>query len=130
MLKMKQNGIGGVAFGDIFLQEMRKYCEKQIEGIGMMPIYPLWGLTSHNVACEFFANQFKAINTCVDGELLNISFVGQSYSPNFIEKIPRSVDPCGENGEFHSFVTASPIFRSPFEAIVASKVKKEYPNRQ
>ncbi len=130
MSRMKQDGVEGVVFGDIFLEDIRKYRERHLEGIGITPVFPLWGLTSAEVARQFLDNHFKSIITCVDSDLLDEGFVGQFYTSAYIEKLPGGVDPCGENGEFHSFVTAGPIFQKPIEVKVISKTRKEYPNPQ
>lgn len=130
MSNMKQDGIEGVVFGDIFLEDIRAYREKQMRGIGLIPIFPLWGLKSHDVANEFFANHFKSIITCVDGELLDENLVGQNYTSAYIKKLPDGVDPCGENGEFHSFVFAGPIFQKELEVKVVNTICREYPNPQ
>jgi len=130
MSNMKQDGIEGVVFGDIFLEDIRAYREKQMRGIGLIPIFPLWGLKSFDVANEFFSNHFKSIITCVDGELLDESFVGQNYTSAYIKKLPDGVDPCGENGEFHSFVFAGPIFQKELEVKVVNTIYREYPNPQ
>jgi len=130
MVAMKKDGVEGVVFGDIFLEDIRAYREKQMKGIGIIPIFPLWGLKSHDVAIEFFTNHFKSIITCIDGELLDESFVGQNYTSAYLEKLPGGVDPCGENGEFHSFVFAGPIFQKELEVKVVNTICREYPNPQ
>jgi len=127
MITMKNNGIEGMVFGDIFLEDIRKYREMQLAKIGLTPIFPLWGMRSVDVASEFLSHRFKSIITCVDGEVLNDEYVGELYSSSFISKLPNGVDPCGENGEFHSFVIDGPIFSSPIHVRVDEKVKIEYP---
>jgi uncharacterized protein (TIGR00290 family) len=128
MVAMKKNGVEGVVFGDIFLEDIRNYRVKQLAKIDLQPLFPLWGETSKNVANDFIASGFYSIITCVDGELMNESYVGQVFSKSFIDKLPDKVDPCGENGEFHSFVFDGPIFRYPLFLQVEKKVKIEYPN--
>ncbi|QKG80042.1 Dph6-related ATP pyrophosphatase [Tenuifilum thalassicum] len=128
MVSMKESGVEGVVFGDIFLEDIKRYREKQLAKIGLKPIFPLWGTKSTDIAKEFLANQFKSIVTCVDGELLDSSFVGKHYSSMFITNLPDNVDVCGENGEFHSFVFDGPIFTKPVKFDLGEKIKVEYPN--
>jgi uncharacterized protein (TIGR00290 family) len=100
-----------VAFGDIFLEDIRKYREKNLAKIEMRGIFPIWMNDTAELARAFINYGFKAIITCVDTNVLDRSFVGRLYDESFLSEIPSSVDPCGENGEFHSFVYDGPIFR-------------------
>jgi uncharacterized protein (TIGR00290 family) len=111
-------GLSKVIFGDIFLEDVRKYREKQLSRLDMIGIFPLWKVNTRNLADEFIKLGFKAIITCVDSTLLDGSFVGHEFDENFLEELPKNVDPCGENGEFHTFVYDGPIFN---EAITLYK---------
>jgi len=109
--KYKDKGVLSVVFGDIFLEDIRKYREENLSQIGMKGIFPIWKRDTTELAHTFIALGFKAVITCVDSNVLNKRFVGRIYDKQFLNELPYSVDPCGENGEFHSFVYDGPIFR-------------------
>ena len=100
-------------FGDIFLEDVRKYRENQLKGTGVEPLFPLWGIDSRRLARDFIESGFKARLSCVDTEQIDASFAGRLYDENLLRDLPEKADPCGENGEFHSFVYDGPIFQSP-----------------
>lgn len=106
----KEEGIDHCAFGDIFLEGLRVYREEKLKEIDMKAIFPLWKLSTEELAREFIELGFKAIISSVDGSKLDASFLGREYDHQFLEDLPEIVDPCGENGEFHSFVYDGPIF--------------------
>ncbi len=108
--KYKEAGVTSVAFGDIFLEELRRYREDNLANLGMKGIFPLWEKDSFELAHAFIDEGFRAIITCVDSQVLNESFVGREFDRKFLCDLPPTVDPCGENGEFHSFVYDGPIF--------------------
>lgn len=128
--KSISDGVEGIVFGDIFLEDIRKYREAQLEKDGLKAIFPLWGLSTELVASEFLSLGFKSIVTCIDGGILNENLVGHYYSSQFLGVLPPGVDPCGENGEFHTFVTDGPIFSNPISVELGERVVKEYPNPQ
>ncbi len=105
-------GIEGVAFGDLFLEDVRAYRIKQMKNTGLEPLFPLWGLPTRALAKEMIAGGTRAKLTCVDTEKLDRSFVGREFDEALLADLPEEVDPCGERGEFHSFVYAGPIFDS------------------
>ncbi|UCE75050.1 MAG: hypothetical protein JSV56_04930 [Methanomassiliicoccales archaeon] len=109
--KYRKSGVSRVAFGDIFLEEVRRYREENLSKIKMKGLFPLWGKDTTKLAHSFIDMGFKAIVTCVDSNFLDGSFVGRDYDLQFLSELPKSVDPCGENGEFHSFVYNGPIFK-------------------
>lgn len=111
LVRYKKIGVTAVAFGDIFLEELRKYRETNLEKIGLKGIFPLWKQNSCILAKRFIDLGFKAIITCVDSKQLDGKFCGRDFDSVLLSELPKSVDPCGENGEFHSFVYAGPIFR-------------------
>ncbi|MBC7326878.1 diphthine--ammonia ligase [bacterium] len=111
MLHYKEKGIKSVAFGDIFLQDVREYRERNLYQVGMEAVFPLWGKESKKLAREFIALGFRAITTCVDGKVLSADFVGREFEENFLNTLPPAVDPSGENGEFHTFVYDGPLFK-------------------
>jgi uncharacterized protein (TIGR00290 family) len=111
--KAVADGIEGVAFGDLFLEDVRGYREKQLKGTGLEPIFPVWGLPTRALAEEMIASGLRAKLTCVDTEKLDVSFVGREFNSALLSALPPEVDPCGENGEFHSFVYAGPMLSCP-----------------
>ncbi len=104
-------GISSVAFGDVFLEDVRKYREENLAKVTMKGIFPIWKRDTIELAREFIALGFEAVITCVDSQALDGAFVGRTFDQQFLSDLPSGVDPCGENGEFHSFVYAGPIFR-------------------
>jgi uncharacterized protein (TIGR00290 family) len=108
--KYKEAGVTYVAFGDIFLEDLRRYREDNLAKLGMKGIFPIWKKDSTELAHAFIDHGFKAVITCVDSQVLNKSFAGREFDRKFLSDLPPTVDPCGENGEFHSFVYDGPIF--------------------
>jgi len=105
--------IDAVAFGDLFLEDVRDYRIRQLAGTGLEPLFPAWGIPTRALAREMIAAGVKAKITCVDPRQLPPSFAGREFDEAFLNDLPEGIDPCGENGEFHSFVYDSPIFSSP-----------------
>jgi uncharacterized protein (TIGR00290 family) len=103
-------GLTTVVFGDIFLQDLRQYREDNLARLGMKALFPLWQRDTRELARSLMALGFKAVTTCVDTHALDKRFVGREIDEQFLSELPPSVDPCGENGEFHSFVYAGPLF--------------------
>ncbi|MBW3601212.1 MAG: adenine nucleotide alpha hydrolase [Actinobacteria bacterium] len=104
-------GVGAVAFGDLFLQDIRAYRERQLAAAGKTAAFPLWGRDTTRLARAVIDAGFRAVVVCVDPERLDPSFAGRSYDGRFLADLPPDVDPCGENGEFHTFVFDGPVFR-------------------
>lgn len=111
LMHYKNQGVSSVAVGDIFLEDVRKRREKKLLQIGMKGIFPLWKIDTAKLAHAFIDAGFKAIITCVDSDMLDKTYVGRMFDKQFLSELPNGVDPCGENGEFHSFVFDGPIFR-------------------
>jgi uncharacterized protein (TIGR00290 family) len=109
--RQRDYGVSSVMFGDIFLEDVRKYREQILAKAGMNGIYPLWQRDTQVLARRFINLGFKAIITSIDSNVLGKDFVGREYDEKFLSDLPENVDPCGENGEFHSFVYDGPIFR-------------------
>lgn len=107
----KAKGVLSVAFGDLFLPDVREYREKNLARLGMKAIFPLWKENTEKLASRFMALGFKAITTCVDSNVLGKDFVGRPFDKQFLSDLLPEVDPCGENGEFHSFVFDGPNFK-------------------
>ncbi|MHA1568701.1 MAG: diphthine--ammonia ligase, partial [Alphaproteobacteria bacterium] len=111
MLCYREQGIDTVAFGDLFLADVRKYREDNLAQVGMKALFPLWGRDTAALAREFVDAGFRAVVTCVDTEQIDKSFAGRIIDHQFLADLPATADPCAENGEFHTFVFAGPIFR-------------------
>jgi len=109
----RNRGVLSVVFGDIFLQDVKLYRERLLSKIGMHGIYPLWGRDSRELAGKFIDLGFKAVITVTDGNVLGKEFSGREYDRKLLADLPAGVDPCGENGEFHSFVYDGPMFKKP-----------------
>ncbi|HTU42912.1 MAG TPA: hypothetical protein VMF10_14485 [Candidatus Aquilonibacter sp.] len=107
--KAVAEGIEGVAFGDLFLEDVRSYREKQMKGTGLEPIFPVWGFPTHELAREMIACGVKAKLTCIDTTKLDRRFAGCEFDEALLAALPAEVDPCGERGEFHSLVYAGPM---------------------
>jgi uncharacterized protein (TIGR00290 family) len=106
-------GIRSVAFGDLFLEDIRSYRERMLAGLDMQGIYPIWARDTAALAREFVGLGFRAVLVCVDLEVLDASFAGRELDRALLDELPAGVDPCGENGEFHTFVYDGPGFRAP-----------------
>jgi uncharacterized protein (TIGR00290 family) len=105
--------VQAVAFGDLFLEDVRSYRETRLAANNMRGLFPLWGRDTGVLARELIAAGFQAIIACLDPRVLDASFAGRAYDGQLLAELPASVDPCGENGEFHTFVHAGPIFAEP-----------------
>lgn len=110
---MHEKHIRGVVFGDIFLQDVREYREKKLEELRLSALFPLWKRDTEELAHEFVSSGFRAVVCCVDTRQMDASFCGAEFDEDFIDSLPDGVDPCGENGEFHTFVYNGPIFSGP-----------------
>lgn len=111
----RQRGVRCVAFGDIYLRSIREYRERQMAELGMEAFFPLWDRDTTELAREILALGFAATVVCVDTDRLAASFAGRLYDEALLRDLPAAIDPCGENGEFHTFVHGGPIFRQPVE---------------
>jgi uncharacterized protein (TIGR00290 family) len=114
-----------IAFGDLFLEDIRAYRESRLAAVGKRGQFPLWGRDTHELAHRFLADGFRAIVVCVDPRLLDRSFAGREYDERLLADLPPNVDPCGENGEFHTFVYAGPIFGSPLRCRRGATVERD-----
>ncbi len=123
--KAVAEGIEGVAFGDLFLEDVRAYREKQLKGTGLEPVFPVWGLPTRALAEEMIASGTRAKLTCVDTAKLDRSFVGREFDEELLSALPEDVDPCGERGEFHSFVYAGPMLDAVVPVSVGETVVRD-----
>jgi len=108
-----QQGIEAIAFGDLFLEDVRRYREDRLRGTGLTPVFPVWAMETRRLAAEMVQCGLRARIVCVDPKKLPAEFAGREFDADFLRDLPEGVDPCGENGEFHSFVYAGPMFRAP-----------------
>lgn len=113
LTRERANGVTAVAFGDVFLEDVRRYREEHLRRIGMKAIFPIWKRDTRELAVRFIDAGFRAILTCVDSKQLDGSFVGRDFDHSLLRDLPSGVDPSGENGEFHTFVHAGPRFSQP-----------------
>src|SRR5690606_29069841 len=122
MLRVRKAGIHAVAFGDLFLEDVRAYRERMLAQLDMTPIFPLWGQPTTTLAETFIDAGFRAILTCVDTQQIPASFAGRAFDRSMIEDLPTGADPCGENGEFHTFVHDGPILTMPIPFTFGERV--------
>lgn len=121
---LRAAGASSVAFGDIFLEDLRRYREAQMAALGLAARFPLFGRSTRELAAEFVALGFRAHITCLDPRVLPLEFAGRELDQRCFEALPANVDPCGENGEYHSFVFASPDFRTPIGVRVGETLER------
>lgn len=112
MAQLYEEGIKAVIFGDIFLEDIRAFREENLAKVDMNALFPLWNKPTDQLARDFIDLGFKAVITCVDSKYLDKNFIGRIYNINFLSDLPKEVDPCGEHGEFHTFVFDGPIFEN------------------
>lgn len=120
----RERGVGRVVFGDLFLEEIRAYRDQFLARHDMRALYPVWGRDTTDFIRKFIGMGFKAVVTCVDGKVLDSSFAGRLVDEDFLAALPPHVDPCGENGEFHTFVFDGPIFNEPVRLSVGEKIER------
>ncbi len=114
-----------IAFGDLFLQDVREYRERQLQGTGLAALFPIWHVPTRELAREMLQKGVKAKVTCLDPAKLDRSFAGREFDNEFLESLPPAIDPCGENGEFHTFVYDSPVFSSPISTRIGETVERD-----
>ena len=125
MARAKHEGVRHVVFGDLFLEDVRAYREKQLARCDMRPVFPLWGRDTRRLAEEMIAQGLSAYLTCVDPRKLDRSFAGRKFDAQLLSALPAGVDPCGENGEFHSFVNGGPMFDRTISVTAGEIVERE-----
>lgn len=123
---LKKEGFTHSVFGDIFLEDLRKYREEQLNSIGLKAVFPLWKKNTKDLITEFINLGFQAVVVCTNSKYLPDSFCGRIIDHQFVKDLPENVDPCGENGEFHTFVFNGPIFDSPVKFEIGEKVQRSY----
>ena len=125
VLDFRDRGVRHVAFGDIFLEDLRAYRERKLLSAEMKAIFPIWKVDTKELAARLVREHFRAVTTCIDPRKLNRSFAGRELTSAFFQELPADVDPCGENGEFHTFVFDGPIFRKPVPIQIGPVVERD-----
>jgi uncharacterized protein (TIGR00290 family) len=118
-------GFTHVAFGDLFLEDVRRYRVERLAGTGLEPLFPVWGIPTDRLASEMLSHGLRARVACVDTRTLEASFVGREFDRGLLDDLPSGVDPCGENGEFHTCVYAGPMFQKPLTLEPGEVVTRE-----
>jgi uncharacterized protein (TIGR00290 family) len=118
-------GITAIAFGDLFLQDIRDYRVRQLQGSGLEPLFPVWQIPTQQLGRDMIAAGVKAKITCVDPSKLAKSFAGRDYDLRLLQALPSEIDPCGENGEFHTFVSDAPVFSRPIAVRMGEIVDRD-----
>ena len=113
MARARAEGVYDVAFGDLFLEDIRRYREEKLRAVAMQPVFPIWGMDTRKLAQEMVASGLRAVLTCVDPKQLDARFSGRIFDDRLLQELPPGVDPCGERGEFHTFAYAGPMFAKP-----------------
>lgn len=124
--QLKTEGFQYSAFGDILLEDLKKYREQQLNPFGIKTVFPLWKRNTTELIEKFIALGFKTIVVCVNAALLDASFAGRIIDKEFLDDLPEGVDPCGENGEFHTFCYDAPYFKNPINFEIGETVYREY----
>jgi uncharacterized protein (TIGR00290 family) len=120
-----KDGFTHAAFGDLFLEDIRAYRVEKLKGSGLEPMFPVWGIPTDRLAREMMAGGLRARLSCVDTRVLDASFAGRDFDASLLDDLPAGIDPCGENGEFHSCVYAGPMFRQPLTLEPGEVVSRE-----
>lgn len=123
--RAKSQGISTFAFGDLFLEDIRRYREERLGETGVSPIFPIWAMPTRELAYEMVKSGLRARVTCVDPKQLSESFVGREFDEQFLADLPPNVDPCGERGEFHTFAYDGPMFQHPVPVRLGEIVKRD-----
>jgi len=123
--RLREQGITHIVFGDLYLEDIRAYRERQLAALGMTPIFPLWRRDTAALARAMIASGLVAHLVCVDPRRLDRAFAGRRFDAALLEELPPGVDPCGENGEFHTVVSAGPMFRAPIPVRVGEIVERD-----
>ena len=118
-------GVARVVFGDLFLEDLRRYREAKLREIGMSAVFPLWMRDTTVLARDMIHAGLRATVTCIDPQKLDRSFVGRTFDADFLNAVHGKVDPCGENGEFHTFASAGPMFSKPVDVVVGAVVERD-----
>jgi uncharacterized protein (TIGR00290 family) len=121
----KEKGVTHVVFGDLFLEDIRRYREEKLALLELIPVFPVWGRDTVTLAREVIQAGFRAVLSCVDSTKLDPNFAGREFDSSLLRDLPPDVDPCGENGEFHTFVYDGPFFKRPIRVKIGERVRRE-----
>jgi diphthamide synthase (EF-2-diphthine--ammonia ligase) len=124
-MRMKAQGVARIVFGDLFLEDIRAYRVEKLAPTGIEPIFPLWKRDTTVLAQEMISSGLVAYLTCIDPKKIDRSFAGRRFDESLLRELPAGVDPCGENGEFHTVVTAGPMFKSPIPVRAGEIVERD-----
>jgi uncharacterized protein (TIGR00290 family) len=125
IITAKKKGIEYFAFGDLFLENVRGYREALLQGTGIAPLFPIWGVSTKILSLQMVSNGLKAVITCINAGQFSQEYAGRKYNASFLEDIPNGIDPCGENGEFHTFAFDGPMFQYPIKVIPGETVHRD-----
>jgi uncharacterized protein (TIGR00290 family) len=123
--RAKDDGVSVMAFGDLFLEDVRRYRVEKLAPTGIEPVFPIWGIPTDRLARDMVAAGLRARVTCVDPKQLDPKFAGRVFDDAFLDDLPETADPCGENGEFHSFAFAGPMFTAPIKVVPGETVERD-----
>lgn len=123
--EVKAMGVAHIAFGDLYLEDVRDYRIRQLDGTGITAVFPIWGQHTRKLAEQMVDAGLRAILTCVDPKLLSADFAGREFNSELVNDLPAEIDPCGENGEFHSFAFAGPMFTHPIPVTAGDVVNRD-----
>ena len=121
----RRDGVDAIVFGDLYLQDVRRYREQQLAKVGLQPLFPLWNRPTPELAAEMLDAGLLAHVTCLDPRFIPADLAGRQWNNEFIKALPNGVDPCGENGEFHTFVSAGPMFARPIPVLSGEVVTRD-----
>ena len=124
IITAKEKGVECFAFGDLFLEHIRAYREALLQGTGIAPLFPIWGVSTKTLSRQMVSNGLKAVITCINADQFSQEYAGREYNESFLEDILEGIDPCGENGEFHSFAFDGPMFQYPIKVILGETVHR------
>ena len=123
--RAKIDNIEYFAFGDLFLEDIRNYREEKLKGSGIKPIFPIWGIPTDKLSREMISSGLRSVITCINPKQIPKEFVGREFDESFLDSLPEAIDPCGENGEFHSFAFDGPMFKEQIEIFVGDIVHRD-----
>jgi uncharacterized protein (TIGR00290 family) len=125
MNRAQSEGVTHMIFGDLFLEDVRRYREENLAKCGITPVFPLWGVSTRQLAAEMMAGGLRSYLTCIDPRKIDRAFAGREWNAALLAELPPETDPCGENGEFHSFAWAGPMFRAPIAVRPGEVVERD-----
>jgi len=123
--KAKNDNVEYFAFGDLFLKGVRNYREEKLKGTGIKPIFPIWGIPTDVLSREMIRSGLRTVITCINPKQTPSEFIGKEFDDDFLDSLPNNIDPCGENGEFHSFVFDGPMFKNKIEILIGDIVHRD-----